>query len=101
MDEAARRVLDDLKAFEASFLSLAYPGRDEEMIRQLKKILFRVSSSDSYLVEKKGKLERAADVWFSPRKWEQYPGGVSALRAVILGGINSVYREFEVLSGRK
>ena len=42
MDEAGRRALEDLKVFEGAFLSLQGPGRDDEMLRRLKAILFRV-----------------------------------------------------------
>jgi hypothetical protein len=101
MDESTRRVLEDLKEFEAAFLRAKDPGPDDAMLRQLKEILFRVSSIDSYLIEKKGKLQRNAEMWFSPRRWEKHPGGSSGLRVVVIGGIKSVINQLEFLDRNK
>lgn len=95
MDEDHRRALDDLKAFEATFLQCREPGQNSQMLRQLTEILGRIGSSHSYLNEKKGKLQRAAELWFSKKGSNLAPPEQRMLRVEILGNIKSVMREIE------
>ncbi len=101
MDEPTRQLIDDLKAYEAAFLQHTVPGPNDEMLQRLRKLLFRVNMPDSYLSEKKGKLERAAATWFSPRKWMTHPGGQSVLRVDVLGNIKAVIQQIEFLTRPK
>lgn len=100
MDESTRRVLDDLKAYEEWFLATPAPGPDPAALRQLQALLFRVQTSDAYLLEKKRKLLRDAGCWFSHRKWQQYPGGHASLKALVLGGLHSVREVVETIARR-
>lgn len=101
MEETARQLLHELKEYEADFLRCTAPGQDDEMLQRLRGLLFRVTTTDSYLTEKKGKLERAAAVWFSPRKWMNHPGGESGLRVDVLGNIKAVMHQIEFLDRSK
>ena len=98
MEHSTRQLLEDLRDFEKEFLRCTAPGPDDQMMQRLRRILFRIQYTDSYLNEKKGKLERSAATWFSPRKWMKHPGGYQVLRVDVLGNIKSVVGQIEFLA---
>jgi hypothetical protein len=94
MDEHTRLVLEDLSTFSTALLHTG-PGPDPERLQALKAILFRVTTSNGYLIDKKRRLQQDAERWYSHRQWVKHPGGPNALKAAIHGGIQSVISEIQ------
>jgi hypothetical protein len=94
MDESLRLVLADLSKFSTALLHTG-PGPDPERLQALRALLFRVTTSNAYLVDKK----RNAECWYSTRRWATYTGGPDALKAAIHGGLQSVIGELKRSAG--
>lgn len=101
MDEATRRALADLQAIEEDlFRGPPSPGANPQALDRVRRVLFALQSADSYVLEKKGKLLRAAEIYFSARRWARHPGGAPALQVELLSNSRLIREQLLWLAAR-
>ena len=69
------------------------PESKKETLRLCKSIYFE----DVYIREKITDIEQLADIYFSSRKHQSFPGGIQALKSQVFRNISSIKTRIKVL----